>query len=122
MAMSGIEVKFNLPPYKSIKVCALEGSIKARAGVQIVKKELCMADTPEPKFLKPKKSQTKPPIADFKFNIPDIRIPPIVFNPPIKANIGLSGFGNTAIPDLSGLNTNIPKNIRDIEGILKEDN
>ena len=122
--MSGAEVKFNLPTGKSIKVCALEGSIKAQAGISIVKKELCMVDTPVPKFVNPKPPIVKiPPIVglpvftlpkDFKINIPDIKIPPIVFNPPLgKINIGPI-YAPGASGDAGAVQTftKPPKNIR----------
>ena len=126
--MSGDEVKFNLPTGKSVKVCALEGSIKAQAGISIVKKELCMVDTPVPKFVKPKPPIVKiPPIVglpiftlpkDFKINIPEIKIPPIVFNAPFSSFNNKINIGPIYAPGASGdagalqTFTKPPKNIR----------
>ena len=52
--MDGDNVSFTLPDGKSVKICALEGSVKAGKGVRVIKKELCHEDTPIPKFLEPK--------------------------------------------------------------------
>ena len=70
------KVSFTLPPRKSVRICALEGSVKAiRGRATIVKKELCVTDTPIPKFIKPKvRDDIKPTREqqDILDNLPDI--------------------------------------------------
>ena len=74
--MDGDKVSFTLPPKKSVRICALEGSVKATRGrATIVKKELCVTDTPIPKFIKPKvRDDIKPTREqqDILDNLPDI--------------------------------------------------
>ncbi len=77
--MDGDKVSFTLPNKKSVRVCALEGSVKAINGrARIIKKELCVTDTPVPKFVTPKvqddikpKDLTKDQ-QDIINNLPDI--------------------------------------------------
>ena len=70
------KVSFTLPPRKSVRICAVEGSVKAiRGRATIVKKELCVTDTPIPKFIKPKvRDDIKPTREqqDILDNLPDI--------------------------------------------------
>ena len=55
--MSGDTNSFSMPSGKRVKICALEGSVKVKSGkgVRITKKELCVVDTPVPKFVRPKR-------------------------------------------------------------------
>ena len=107
--MGGEPISFNIPTGKNVKICAEEGTVKASiSGVTIVKKELCMENTPVPKFIIPKTTVPElPPLIDLdkiqeevrrnlekmdftkiKFDLPEIKLPPI-FTPAFpKINIG----------------------------------
>ena len=52
-----IQIPFQCSSGKRVKICALEGSVKVKSGkgVRITKKELCVVDTPVPKFVRPKR-------------------------------------------------------------------
>ena len=64
--MSGDKNSFTMPPGKRVKICALEGSVVVkfqRKKVKITKKELCMVDTPVPKFVRPKRPPLRPDLS-----------------------------------------------------------
>jgi hypothetical protein len=91
--MNGNQIKFNLKPGSSSKICALEGSVKVSGGGTFVKKELCKVKSYKPIIVTPKPyipppPPPKPPPIRIKpspiLNLP-IKFPPIKLDfPPIK--------------------------------------
>ncbi len=106
--MSGDKNSFTMPPGKRVKICALEGSVVAkfqRKKVRITKKELCMVDTPVPKFVRPK----RPPIPKLTKEQTDA----------IK-NFNLKDINDKIKFDLDSMQDEIRKNIKkSFEGLPK---
>lgn len=124
--MSGQQIKFNLKPGSSSKICALEGSVKVSGGGRFTKQELCQVKnykpiivTPKPYVPprpkpKPKPIEIKPvPILNLPFKFPPLKLdfPPIKPFPPIKWPILPANTGqySTLSEQLAKINPPIPK-------------
>ena len=77
--MSGDVNSFSLPAGKRVKICAEEGTVKAKTNpkrVSIIKKELCKVDTPVPKFVRPKRPPLRSDLSKEQNDvIKDLKLP-----------------------------------------------
>ena len=100
--MSGDVNSFSLPAGKRVKICAEEGTVKAKTNpkrVSIIKKELCKVDTPVPKFVRPKRPPLRSDLSKEQNDvIKDLKLPkddnvkikyPISFNGKTRFTISL---------------------------------
>tara|TARA_Y100000992_G_scaffold299691_1_gene266875 strand:- start:54 stop:1940 length:1887 start_codon:yes stop_codon:yes gene_type:complete len=92
--MSGDKNSFSMPPGKRVKICALEGSVNTKfqkKKVRVTKKELCVVDTPVPKFVRPKRPPVRKDLSKEQIKVvKDLNLPtPIKTKTQIKYDIGI---------------------------------